>query len=71
MLEVIRSGAMGPHLKGLNVKLDDEEACDVLYGVMEEKACVHLDELVIRFPDTADNERERSLVVFSTPSAAR
>ena len=55
VLEIIRSGAMGPHLKGLEVNLNGVETCCLLYRVMEEKACIHLEELVVWLGSTSDD----------------
>ena len=52
VLQIIRSGAMGPHLKGLEVGFTDVEPNgDLLCYAMEEKAWVHLEELVVEFED--------------------
>ena len=50
VLEVVKSGAMGQHLKGLGVDLKSPDAVQLLYGAMAEGKCRSLEELDIYFP---------------------
>ena len=58
VLEIVRSGAMGPHLKGLDVLLYKEQKGDMLCRAMEEKACIHLEKLVVHGMHNVDKERD-------------
>ena len=51
VLKIIRSGAMGPHLKGLEIisLRHQQEQGKQLCLAMEEKACIHLEELELEF----------------------
>ena len=63
VLEIIGSGAMGPHLKGLEISLTYGQKGDLLCRVMEEKACIHLEELVVPFiHQRADRDKDGSIM---------
>ena len=49
VLEVVKSGAMGQHLKGLDVEVESSDAVQLLYGAMAEGKCRGLEELAIDF----------------------